>query len=157
MGHKTSDSWFTISLNEPYIVIPDPPSISVSSATGRPNSQQKHLDGTVVIRLAKPTKVKSLSLTFSGIARTSFYFDSSSIPGAKSCVPCGKCSIIAEMSTPLGAITTVHTSLSHVPWTSSLAPRFATALVPPRCARVHTAQLPRLSHTSLDRAICLIF
>ncbi|KAF8937895.1 hypothetical protein BGZ58_001984 [Dissophora ornata] len=56
MGHKTSDNWFTISLNEPYIVIPDPPSISVSSATSRPDSQQKHLNGTVVIRLSKPTK-----------------------------------------------------------------------------------------------------
>jgi len=93
--HSNSlDSWFNIQLNDPYIIIPDPPSESSTTPSttteSRTDAEKGLLSGTVLIRVSKPTKVKSLSLTFAGVARTIFYFDSSRIPGARTCIASGK-------------------------------------------------------------------
>ncbi|KAF9111097.1 hypothetical protein BGX27_005386 [Mortierella sp. AM989] len=84
MGLTSPERWFTIELNEPYYIIPEQSSSIPSEPAS--DSQRDRLDGTIILCLTKPTKIKSLSLTFSGLARTSFHFDSSSIPGAKPCV-----------------------------------------------------------------------
>ncbi|KAF9136668.1 hypothetical protein BG015_003058 [Linnemannia schmuckeri] len=98
-SNNSTDGWFTIQLNDPYITIPDSSSSSSSNSTPS-DAEQGLLTGTVLIRVSKPTKVKSLSLTFAGIARTTFYFDSSRIPGARTCVHSDKhqyeCTLIEE-------------------------------------------------------------
>ncbi|KAF9911277.1 hypothetical protein EC991_004175 [Linnemannia zychae] len=83
-GHNSPDSWFSIQLNDPYIVIPD--STATTNNNSTTDADQSLLTGTVLIRVSKPTKVKSLTLTFAGVAKTNFYFDSSRIPGARTCV-----------------------------------------------------------------------
>ncbi|KAF9363877.1 hypothetical protein BGX34_003113 [Mortierella sp. NVP85] len=93
MGRRATASWFFISLNEPSTILPDPtPSSTTDNTEPEPglNLQKGRVDGTVTIRLIKPAKVKSLSLAFTGIARTSFYFDASSISSATPCIPCDK-------------------------------------------------------------------
>lgn len=92
MGRKSSDSWFFISLNDPFTILPEPPASIIMGTEPQvePAPQQSSVDGTVTIRLTKPTKVKSLSLSFTGVAKTSFFFDSSSISGAQPCIPYGK-------------------------------------------------------------------
>ncbi|KAG0008020.1 hypothetical protein BGZ80_003946 [Entomortierella chlamydospora] len=83
MGRSTSEGWFSIDLDESYIVTQEQIPNTSSESTSDP--QQNQLHGTITLRLSKPTKIKSLSLTFTGYARTSFCFDSSSIPGAMPC------------------------------------------------------------------------
>ncbi|KAI1314480.1 hypothetical protein EDD11_002143 [Mortierella claussenii] len=118
MGYSSSDDWFTITLNEPYTVIPDLPSLSVSSSlpttlsgSGAGPAQQDQLGGTIILSLTKPAKVKSLSLIFTGFARTVFHFDSSSIPGAKPCVALDKhsfgCTLTEQRHTLLASETKV--------------------------------------------------
>ncbi|KAG0316670.1 hypothetical protein BGZ97_006506 [Linnemannia gamsii] len=100
--NNSADSWFTIQLNDPYITIPDSSSTSSSTSEepNRTDAEKGLLTGTVLIRVSKPTKVKSLSLTFAGVARTKFYFDSSRIPGARTCVHSDKhqyeCTLIEQ-------------------------------------------------------------
>ncbi|KAF9209246.1 hypothetical protein BGZ59_010211 [Podila verticillata] len=83
-------SWFSIALREPYIVLPQPqqpqpqpqqPQIVITTA------DERHLEGTVTIILTKPTKVRSLRLRFVGIAKSSFFINTTQIAGAKPCAP----------------------------------------------------------------------
>ncbi|KAG0371034.1 hypothetical protein BC939DRAFT_437531 [Gamsiella multidivaricata] len=105
MGRKASDGWFSVSLDEPYILTPDP---SPSSLEPVSVPHQVRLNGAIILRLTKPTKVKSLSLTFSGHARTTFFFDSSNIPGAKPCVSIDKhhygCTLTEQKETLLSCM-----------------------------------------------------
>ncbi|OAQ31046.1 hypothetical protein K457DRAFT_136332 [Linnemannia elongata AG-77] len=114
-SNNATDGWFTIQLNDPYITIPDSSSSSSSSSNSTlSDGEQGLLTGTVLIRVSKPTKVKSLSLTFAGVARTTFYFDSSRIPGARTCVHSDKhqyeCTLIEQTELFLSPTTTAHTN-----------------------------------------------
>lgn len=80
MGRNNSENWFFISLNSPFTVLPD-------AQTESQAESESCVAGTVTIRLTKPAKVKSLSLSFTGVAKTCFHFDSSSITGATPCIP----------------------------------------------------------------------
>ncbi|GJJ68578.1 hypothetical protein EMPS_00924 [Entomortierella parvispora] len=104
MGH--SNNWFSVHLDKPYVVIPSSTSSEAPSETA-PTSTPADSDpdrgrvkGTVVLHLTKQTKVKSLSIVFSGLARTAFYFDASRIQGSKECVATDKstfsCSLVHE-------------------------------------------------------------
>lgn len=80
------DKWFSIHMQDPFVVL-TPQNNSSSSSSSLSSSTT--LNGTIYIRLSKPTKVRSLSLNFSGFARTSFRFDPTRIPGAKACASIG--------------------------------------------------------------------
>ncbi|KAF9573423.1 hypothetical protein EC968_008508 [Mortierella alpina] len=88
MGLTASESLLSIHLDDPFIVLrgssPSPASIDITSQSDV-DGHNCHLNGSVIIRLSKPTKARSLSLTFTGFARTSYVFDSGKISGAKSC------------------------------------------------------------------------
>ncbi|KAF9920956.1 hypothetical protein FBU30_009068 [Linnemannia zychae] len=111
-GHSSINDWFTIQLNDPYIIIPDANTISTSSSESRTDGR---LIGTVLIRVSKPTKVKSLTLAFTGIARTTFYFDSSKIPGARTCVASDKhqyeCILLEQSETFLSPHNHTHNNI----------------------------------------------
>ncbi|KAG0031313.1 hypothetical protein BGZ81_001407 [Podila clonocystis] len=85
MHTSEPDKWFSIHLQDPFVLLTHP-NINTSSSSSSSLSPST-LNGTIHIRLSKPTKVRSLSLNFSGFARTSFRFDSARIPGAKACAP----------------------------------------------------------------------
>ncbi|KAF9300764.1 hypothetical protein BGZ74_007530 [Mortierella antarctica] len=88
--HTTEpDKWFSIRLQDPFVLLTHPNADSASSSSSSSFSSST-LNGTIHIRLSKPTKVRSLSLNLSGFARTSFRFDSARIPGAKACAPIDK-------------------------------------------------------------------
>ncbi|KAF9393897.1 hypothetical protein CPC16_000815 [Podila verticillata] len=80
------DKWFSIHMQDPFVVLTPPSNSSPSSSSLSPSTT---LNGTIHIRLSKPTKVRSLSLNFSGFVRTSFRFDPTRIPGAKACASIG--------------------------------------------------------------------
>jgi len=91
MGH--SSDWFSVNLAKPYVVIPSCTSCSEASPTSSPSDSDPdrgRVKGTVVLHLTKQTKIKSLSVVFSGLARTAFYFDASRIQGSKECSSSGK-------------------------------------------------------------------
>lgn len=96
--HTTEpDKWFSIRLQDPFVLLTHPNADSASSSSSSSFSSST-LNGTIHIRLSKPTKVRSLSLNLSGFARTSFRFDSARIPGAKACAPIGKTGFITLTS-----------------------------------------------------------
>ncbi|KAG0205683.1 hypothetical protein BGX28_002754 [Mortierella sp. GBA30] len=93
MGHASLDRWFSIRLDDPFIVLPESSSISTSTEPATQSSgdtQSRNLNGSIIIRLSKPAKARSLMLTFAGYARTSYFFESVKIPGAKACIACDK-------------------------------------------------------------------
>ncbi|KAI9233968.1 MAG: hypothetical protein BYD32DRAFT_439624 [Podila humilis] len=91
------DKWFSIHMQDPFVVLTPPSNSSPSSSSLSPSTT---LNGTIHIRLSKPTKVRSLSLNFSGFVRTSFRFDPTRIPGAKACASIDKhtfkCRVVDE-------------------------------------------------------------
>jgi len=88
MSPVPASSWFSIALREPYIVLPQPqPQQSQIVIT---TADERHLEGIVTIILTKPTKVRSLRLRFVGIAKSSFFINTTQIAGAKPCMPYGK-------------------------------------------------------------------
>ncbi|CAO3573583.1 unnamed protein product [Mortierella alpina] len=88
MSLTSPESWLSIHLDDPYIVLPESPSspapLGLTSHTDT-DGHRGRLNGSVIVRLSKPTKARSLSLVFTGFARTSYYFDASQISSAKSC------------------------------------------------------------------------
>ncbi|KAF9579575.1 hypothetical protein BGW38_004114, partial [Lunasporangiospora selenospora] len=78
MGRSSSDAWFAIRLDQPFVTIP-----SQSSSLSEPESEKHSVRGVVILRLSKQTKIKSLSVNLTGLARTEYSFDSSRIHGAK--------------------------------------------------------------------------
>lgn len=92
MGHSTNN-WFSVHLDKPFVVIPSSTSSTSPSSPSLSDSgpdKGGRVQGSVVLHLTKPTKVKTLSVVFSGLARTAFYFDTSRIEGSKGCVASGK-------------------------------------------------------------------
>ncbi|KAF8960292.1 hypothetical protein BGZ46_001601, partial [Entomortierella lignicola] len=51
MNRTSPKEWFSIDLIEPYVIIPEQPSVT----------QRDHVNGGITLRLTKPTKIKSLS------------------------------------------------------------------------------------------------
>ncbi|KAG0360178.1 hypothetical protein BG005_011323 [Podila minutissima] len=77
--------WFSIALKEPYIVLPQPhqPHSQIIITT----ADERLLEGTVTVTFTKPTKVRSLRLRFVGVAKSSFFINTTQIAGAKPCMP----------------------------------------------------------------------
>ncbi|KAG0017744.1 hypothetical protein BGZ81_010543 [Podila clonocystis] len=85
MSPILGSSWFSIALKEPYIVLPQQqqPRSRIIIAT----ANERLLEGTVTVTFTKPTKVRSLRLRFVGIAKSSFFINTTQIAGAKPCTP----------------------------------------------------------------------
>ena len=87
------DEWFTIQLDKPHIVLagqhsPSSTAATISSCTA--SSAQSHLTGSIIVTLTKVMNIRSLSIQFSGLTRSAFFFDSSSLfQHAQPCLPCG--------------------------------------------------------------------
>ncbi|KAG0089076.1 hypothetical protein BGZ92_005330 [Podila epicladia] len=77
--------WFSVALKEPYIVLPQPqqPHSQIIITT----ADERLLEGTVTVKFTKPTKVRSLRLRFVGVAKSSFFINTTQIAGAKPCIP----------------------------------------------------------------------
>ncbi|KAG0038996.1 hypothetical protein BGZ82_010111 [Podila clonocystis] len=86
MSPILGSSWFSIALKEPYIVLPQQqqqPRSRIIIAI----ADERLLEGTVTVTFTKPTKVRSLRLRFVGIAKSSFFINTTQIAGAKPCAP----------------------------------------------------------------------
>ncbi|KAF8927748.1 hypothetical protein BGZ58_010145 [Dissophora ornata] len=79
MVSDVTEEWLTISLKEPYLFVGTPQSLEA----------QCLIEGSITVTVSKATKVRWLRLRLAGLARSAFSFDSSRIPAAKRCEPCG--------------------------------------------------------------------
>lgn len=92
------EEWFSIQLDKPHIVLAGQHG-SLPSATSTPTSPpsststtttQNLLTGAIAITLNKTMNIRSLNIQFSGLARSAYFFDSSSLfEHAQPCLPCG--------------------------------------------------------------------
>ncbi|KAK3819039.1 MAG: hypothetical protein J3R72DRAFT_35853 [Linnemannia gamsii] len=98
------EEWFSIQLDKPHIVLAnqlDPhlsiPSLTISSSSST-SSQINTLTGSINITLTKITNVRSLNIQFSGLVRSAYFFDSSSLfEHAQPCLPCDKFSFSSDL------------------------------------------------------------
>lgn len=100
------EEWFSIQLDKPHIVLagqhgslPSAPSSPTSPTSPAIQTTTRHvLTGTIALTLNKTMNVRSLNIQFSGLARSAYFFDSSSLfEHAQPCLPCDKFSYSCEL------------------------------------------------------------